>query len=96
MYLPVNCILGYAIIIPINTACVNISFGNLYERKYFETLRNAQIKLMVEIITGEKSADVYQAEFEKLWNEYGGKTLEGETVQVAENIEKILSELGVQ
>ena len=64
--------------------------------KYFETLRNAQIKLMVEIITGEKSADAYQAEFEKTWNEYGGKTLEGETTQVAESINNILSELGVE
>lgn len=64
--------------------------------EYFETLRNAQIKLMVEIITGKKTADVYQTEFNEIWNQYGGNVLEGETVQVAENIENILAELGIE
>ena len=61
--------------------------------EYFENLRSAQIKLMTEIITGEKSADAYLDEFSATWEQYGGKILEEETVPLAENIEKILSEV---
>lgn len=63
---------------------------------YFETLRSAQIKLMVEIITGEKSVDSYMSEFKKMWNEYGGNKLEAEAKPMAEEIEKILKEVGVK
>lgn len=64
--------------------------------EYFETLRSAQIKLMVEIITGKKSVDSYLDEFTKTWEQYGGKILEEETVEVAENIEQILKDVGVK
>lgn len=63
---------------------------------YFETLRNAQIKLMVEIITGEKPVDSYMPEFEKMWKQYGGETLEKEAKPLAEEINNMLKEVGVK
>ncbi len=64
--------------------------------EYFETLRTAQIKLMTDIITGKKSADDYQAEFSKLWEQYGGTVLEGETETLAKSIEQMLGEVGAK
>ena len=64
--------------------------------EYFETLRNAQIKLMVDIITGVKNIDDYMPEFSQLWQSQGGNKLDEETVPMAESIDKILSEVGAK
>lgn len=64
--------------------------------EYFTTLRNAQIKLMVDIITGTKSIDSYMTEFTKTWEQYGGKKLEEETIPMAEDIQAMLKEIGVE
>lgn len=64
--------------------------------EYFETLRNAQIKLMVDIITGVKSVEDYMPTFKKLWQSQGGNKLDEETVPMAKNIDKILSEVGAK
>ncbi len=60
---------------------------------YFTTLRNAQIKLMVDIITGTKPIDSYMEEFTQTWEQYGGKILEEETVPLAEDIDAMLKEV---
>ena len=61
--------------------------------EYFETLRNSQIKLMVDVITGAKSLESYETEFKKNWEEFGGTTLESETAPYAEKVDKMLSEV---
>ena len=64
--------------------------------EYHQNLKNAQIKLMTEVITGEKELDAYLGEFTATWEQYGGKILEEETVEVADAIEDILAEVGVK
>lgn len=62
---------------------------------YFKDLQNKQLLLFAKIIKGEKSVEDY-AEFEKEWNELGGKILENNANGLNEELQKIYEQVGVQ
>ncbi|MBQ7793648.1 MAG: extracellular solute-binding protein [Clostridia bacterium] len=57
--------------------------------KYFNDLRTKQIKLMSEVILGDKTADQYMSEFKALWEQYGGLELEAD----AQNMQNVISDI---
>lgn len=63
--------------------------------KYFNDLRTKQIKLMSEVILGDKTADEYMLEFKSLWEQYGGLELEKEAQEMQTVIDDIYTSVGI-
>ena len=62
---------------------------------YIVDLRTKQMSLMSEIITGAKSIDAY-AEFEKEWNNGGGKIMTEEANQLKDELVDVYKEIGIK
>lgn len=63
--------------------------------KYLKDLQNKQLLLFAKIIKGEKSVADY-AEFEKEWNELGGKILEENANALYGELQKIYEQVGIK
>ena len=63
--------------------------------KYFNDLKTKQIKLMSEVILGDKTADAYITEFKGLWEQFGGLELESEAQAMQTVIDDIYTSVDI-